>query len=107
MEKIPDPKDIEKDISDFLTKKYGGAVRMITPVVLPHTDSTGDGKKPSGPEVLPDQAEELQGEIAVALQGGSIGQLDQDNIKALGDPAKEGTAILIKDVQAFILQFRA
>ena len=37
MEKIPDPKDIEKDISEFLTKKYGGAVRMITPVVLPHT----------------------------------------------------------------------
>ncbi len=46
MEKIPDPKEIEKDISDFLTKKYGGAVRMITPVVLPQTDSTADGKTP-------------------------------------------------------------
>jgi len=46
MEKIPDPKEIEKDISDFLSKKYGGAVRMITPVVLPQTDSTADGKTP-------------------------------------------------------------
>ncbi|RTZ96213.1 MAG: ATPase [Deltaproteobacteria bacterium] len=45
MEKIPDPKEIEKDISNFLSEKYGGAVRMITPVVLPHTDSAG-GKKP-------------------------------------------------------------
>ncbi len=44
MEKTPDPKEIEKDISDFLTKKYGGSVQMITPVVVPQTDSTIDGK---------------------------------------------------------------
>ena len=47
MEKIPDPKEIEKDISDFLSKKYGGSVRMITPVVLPQSDQTDDGQKPS------------------------------------------------------------
>ncbi len=46
MEKIPDPKEIEKDISKFLSEKYGGAVRMITPVVLPHTDSATDGNTP-------------------------------------------------------------
>ncbi len=46
MEKIPDPKEIEKDISKFLSEKYGGAVRMITPVVLPHTDSATDRKTP-------------------------------------------------------------
>ena len=34
-EKIPDPKEIEKEISDFLAKKFGGNVKMVTPVVLP------------------------------------------------------------------------
>ncbi len=50
MEKIPDAKEIEKDISDFLSKKYGGAVRMITPVVMPQTETTTDGEKPAPPK---------------------------------------------------------
>ncbi len=47
MEKLPDPKEIEKDISKFLSEKYGGAVRMITPVVLPHSRTAGKEKKPA------------------------------------------------------------
>jgi ATP-dependent Clp protease ATP-binding subunit ClpX len=39
-EKIPDPKEIEKEIGEFLTKKFGGSVKMVTPVVLPHQSST-------------------------------------------------------------------
>jgi endopeptidase Clp ATP-binding regulatory subunit ClpX len=34
-EKIPDPKEIEKEISDFLSKKFGGSVKMVSPLVLP------------------------------------------------------------------------
>jgi len=34
-EKFPDPKDIEKEISEFLSKKFGGRVKLISPVVLP------------------------------------------------------------------------
>ena len=36
-EKIPDPKDIEKEISEFLTKKFKDNVKVISPVVL-HQD---------------------------------------------------------------------
>ncbi len=51
-EKIPNPKEIEKEIGDFLTKKYGGTVKMVSPMVLPQelvSDKTKappvDGKK--------------------------------------------------------------
>jgi endopeptidase Clp ATP-binding regulatory subunit ClpX len=34
-EKIPDPKEIEKEIGDFLSKKFGGSVKMVSPLVIP------------------------------------------------------------------------
>jgi endopeptidase Clp ATP-binding regulatory subunit ClpX len=34
-EKFPDPKEIEKEIGEFLSKKFGGRVKLISPVVLP------------------------------------------------------------------------
>ncbi len=34
-EKIPDPKEIEKEISEFLAKKFKDNVKIISPVVLP------------------------------------------------------------------------
>jgi len=34
-EKIPDPKEIEKEISEFLAKKYKDNVKIVSPVVLP------------------------------------------------------------------------
>ncbi len=33
--KIPDPKEIEKEIGEFLSKKFGGDVRIISPASLP------------------------------------------------------------------------
>ena len=33
--KIPDPKELEKELSDFLTKKFGGNVKLATPIILP------------------------------------------------------------------------
>ncbi len=38
-EKFPDPKEIEKEISEFLSKKFGGNVKLISPVVLPREAS--------------------------------------------------------------------
>lgn len=38
-EKIPNPKEIEKEIGEFLAKKFGGTVRMITPGMLPEKDA--------------------------------------------------------------------
>jgi len=34
-EKIPSPREIEKEISEFLAKKFGGEVRVISPMTLP------------------------------------------------------------------------
>ena len=33
--KIPDPKEIEKEIGDFLSKKFGGNVKMVTQAFIP------------------------------------------------------------------------
>ena len=34
-EKMPDPREIEKEISEFLSKKFGGSVKIVSPIVLP------------------------------------------------------------------------
>jgi len=34
-EKIPDPREIEKEISEFLSKKFGNSVKIVSPIVLP------------------------------------------------------------------------
>jgi ATP-dependent Clp protease ATP-binding subunit ClpX len=44
-EKLPDPKEIEKEIGDFLAKKFGGSVKMVTPMALPQKATTGKGEK--------------------------------------------------------------
>ena len=32
-EKIPDPKELEKEISEFLAKKFGDNVKIVSPMV--------------------------------------------------------------------------
>jgi ATP-dependent Clp protease ATP-binding subunit ClpX len=48
MEKIPDPKELEKELSDYLTKKYGSRIKVLAPhwVAKPEKDDTGQGKGP-------------------------------------------------------------
>jgi len=45
-EKIPDPKELEKELGDFLAKKFGGSVKLATPIVMPETAKTDDGNPP-------------------------------------------------------------
>jgi len=43
-EKIPGPKELEKEIGEFLTKKFGPNVKIVSPLVLPQeavADKTG------------------------------------------------------------------
>ena len=49
-EKIPDPKDIEKEIGDFLSKKFGGRVKLISPVVLPEEVPFDDEEQEKSPK---------------------------------------------------------
>ncbi|MGO8763038.1 MAG: AAA family ATPase [Desulfobaccales bacterium] len=46
MEKIPDPKELEKELSDYLTKKYGSRIKVMAPhwVAKPEIDDEGQGK---------------------------------------------------------------
>jgi ATP-dependent Clp protease ATP-binding subunit ClpX len=44
-EKLPDPKEIEKEIGDFLAKKFGGSVKMVTPMALPHKTASEKEEK--------------------------------------------------------------
>jgi len=46
-EKIPNPKEIEKEIGDFLAKKFGGSVKMVSPLVVPHEVSSEKPGKPA------------------------------------------------------------
>ncbi len=36
--KVPDPKELEKELNDYLTKKYGDRVRLATPMLFPQQD---------------------------------------------------------------------
>ncbi|MEZ4551790.1 MAG: hypothetical protein R2874_15315 [Desulfobacterales bacterium] len=50
-EKIPNPQEIEKEISKFLSEKYGDQVKMISPVMMPltdHLDAEGTDKQKRG-----------------------------------------------------------
>ncbi|HEX9882572.1 MAG TPA: AAA family ATPase, partial [Desulfobaccales bacterium] len=46
MEKIPDPKELEKELSDYLSKKYGSRIKVLAPHFLarPEKDANGQGK---------------------------------------------------------------
>jgi ATP-dependent Clp protease ATP-binding subunit ClpX len=39
-EKFPNPKEIEKELSDFLAKKFGGSVKLSTPVTVPQLEAS-------------------------------------------------------------------
>ena len=45
-EKIPTPKELEKEIAEFLTKKFGGNVKVAQPMVLQQENMLGPDEKP-------------------------------------------------------------
>lgn len=52
-EKFPDPKDVEKEISEFLSEKFGGRVKLITPMVIPSdTSDDQDEETPKKKEIV-------------------------------------------------------
>ena len=46
-EKIPSPKEIEKEINDFLSKRFGGNVKMVSPLVVPHESHVEKVEEPT------------------------------------------------------------
>ncbi len=47
-EKIPDPKELEKEIGEFLSQKYGNNVKIAAPVVLPEQNAVDQAKSATG-----------------------------------------------------------
>jgi endopeptidase Clp ATP-binding regulatory subunit ClpX len=45
-EKIPDPKELEKELGDFLAKKFGGSVKLASPIVMPQPAKSDEGEAP-------------------------------------------------------------
>ncbi|MCK4988560.1 MAG: AAA family ATPase [Desulfobacterales bacterium] len=45
-ENIPDPKELEKEIGEFLSKKFGDNVKIVTPTVLPKEGAIDKVKAP-------------------------------------------------------------
>ncbi len=45
-EKIPSPKEIEKEISEFLAKKFKNNVKVISPIVMPQELTLDESKEP-------------------------------------------------------------
>ncbi len=40
-ENIPDPKELEKEIADFLSKKFGGNIKVVSPQAIPQPEHEG------------------------------------------------------------------
>ena len=49
-EKIPNPKEIEKEISDFLSKKFGDSVKIVSPILMPQESMLEKVEQPSRKE---------------------------------------------------------
>jgi endopeptidase Clp ATP-binding regulatory subunit ClpX len=45
-EKIPNPAEIEKEISEFLSKKFGQKVKVVSPLMVTDPDELGHADKP-------------------------------------------------------------
>ncbi len=45
-EKIPNPKEIEKELSEFLAKKFGGSVKLAAPIAVPQKEASDTVESP-------------------------------------------------------------
>lgn len=47
-EKTPTPKELEEEIGEFLSKRFGNNVKLMTPVVMPHQEKSDETASASG-----------------------------------------------------------
>ncbi len=78
-EKIPDPKELEKEIGEFLSKKFGNNVKIVTPVVVPEQNAVDQVK--SAPRHKKDINFDLKPEELIAYLDQFV--VKQDGAKAI------------------------
>src|SRR4030042_2553860 len=46
--KIPDQKELEKELSEYLSKKYGNRIKIVSPILFPKpsVEEEGEGEAP-------------------------------------------------------------
>jgi ATP-dependent Clp protease ATP-binding subunit ClpX len=50
--KVPGQKELEKELSDYLSKKYGARVKIVSPLMLPKASSEKGEEKPSASDAV-------------------------------------------------------
>ncbi|CAB1079916.1 ATPase [Alkalispirochaeta odontotermitis] len=78
-EKIPDPKELEKEIGEFLAKKFGENVKVVSPAAMPQ-EAMLDKSKDSG-ESKPNINFDLKPEELISYLDQYV--VKQDNAKAI------------------------
>jgi endopeptidase Clp ATP-binding regulatory subunit ClpX len=78
-ENIPDPKELEKEIGEFLSKKFGDNVKIVTPMVLPKEGAIDKVKAP--PKRKKEINFDLKPEELIAYLDQFV--VKQDNAKAI------------------------
>ena len=71
--KIPNQKELEKELSEYLSKKYGSRVKIIPPIVFPKMEEAPSGDAGAGEEskgmpsfdMLPEELESYLGSFVV------------------------------------------
>jgi ATP-dependent Clp protease ATP-binding subunit ClpX len=48
LHKIPDQDELERELSEYLSKKYGYRIKVISPMMLPQAADTAEAETPSG-----------------------------------------------------------
>jgi len=79
--KIPNQRELEKELSDYLTKKYGNRIKIISPFVIPKKDeATTDGQERGGAEGEGPHFDMMPEDLAAYLDGFVV---KQDQVKGV------------------------
>jgi len=79
--RIPNQRELEKELSDYLTKKYGNRIKIISPFVIPKKDEAStDGQEGGGAEGAATHFDMMPEELASYLDGFVV---KQDEVKGV------------------------
>jgi len=78
--KIPNQKELEKELSDYLSKKYGNRVKVISPFVVPRKEEAA--RDDAIPETLRDPARIRPVARTTGIVPGQL-RVKQDDAKAV------------------------
>ena len=79
--KVPDQKELEKELSDYLSKKYGAQVKIVSPMMLPKAAEQKSKGETTGSEAIKNIQFEMKPEELEAYLNEYV--IKQDEAKAI------------------------